>query len=150
VIVIDGVGIEVPGHPIADFFTPSLEQVFELSFHDPSPFRVDPSSLPPSAQAVLAGDRVALAVYAGAALYDPSLIHRLSEMQTPTLGVWGASDRFVDLEYGRAFAAAIPKAHFEIVAAAGHMPQIESPDRLLQAVWNAADADLLSSTRTRL
>jgi hypothetical protein len=38
VIVIDAVGIAVPGHPIADFFSLSMDQVFELSIHNPHPF----------------------------------------------------------------------------------------------------------------
>jgi pimeloyl-ACP methyl ester carboxylesterase len=145
VIVIDGVGIEVPGHPIADFFSLSMEQVFELSFHNPGPFRVDPSSLPPAAQAVMAGNRTALATYAGTAMSDPSLLQRLSAMETPTLVLWGESDRIVDSEYGRAFAAAMPMAQFELLAATGHMPQIETPDTLLRAIWNRADTDFSSS-----
>src|SRR5262249_51851362 len=65
VVVLDGVGIQVPGHPIADFFSLSMDQILELSFHDASPFRVDLSNLPPAAQAGLAADRATLAVYAG-------------------------------------------------------------------------------------
>jgi len=146
-IVIDAVGIEVPGHPIADFFSLSMDQVFDLSFHNPEPFRVDPSNLSPAARAVVAGNRAALATYAGAAMYDPSLIRRLSEMQTPTLVLWGESDRIVDSEYGRAFAAAIPKAQFEVLTATGHMPQIETPDRLLGAIWSRAGAAFSGSRR---
>jgi len=124
-----------------------MDQVFDLSFHNPEPFRVDPSNLSPAARAVVAGNRAALATYAGAAMYDPSLIHRLSEMQTPTLVLWGESDRIVDSEYGRAFAAAIPKAQFEVLAATGHMPQIETPGRLLGAIWSRAGAGFSGSRR---
>lgn len=46
-ILVDAVGIEVAGHPIADFFSLTMDQVFTLSFHDPEPFRIDP---PPSRQ----------------------------------------------------------------------------------------------------
>jgi len=34
-VLVDAVGIEVPGHPIADFFSLTLKQVAELSYHDP-------------------------------------------------------------------------------------------------------------------
>jgi pimeloyl-ACP methyl ester carboxylesterase len=145
VVVVDGVGIEVPGHPIADFFSLSLDRVFELSFHNPEPFRVDPSNLPPAARAIVAGNRAALATYAGAAMFDPSLTHRLSKMETPTLVLWGESDRIVDSEYGRAFAAAMPLAQFELLSATGHMPQIETPDTLLRAIWSRAGTDISSS-----
>jgi pimeloyl-ACP methyl ester carboxylesterase len=139
VILIDAVGIEVDGHPIADFFSLSLDQVFQLSFHHPETFRVDPSRLPPAAQAVMAGNRSALATYAGTSMSDPSLLQRLSAMQTPTLVLWGESDRIADAAYGRVFAAAIPTARFELLAATGHMPQVETPDRVLQAIWDRSD-----------
>jgi pimeloyl-ACP methyl ester carboxylesterase len=141
VILVDAVGVQVPGHPIADFFSLSMDQVFQLGFHNPGPFRVDPSSLAPAAQAVMAGNRAALATYAGAAMYDPSLMQRLSEMETPTLVLWGESDRIVDSEYGRAFAAAIPMAQFELLPATGHMPQIETPDSVLGAISDRANTD---------
>jgi pimeloyl-ACP methyl ester carboxylesterase len=141
VILIDAVGIEVAGHPIADFFSLSMDQVFQLSFHTPGPFRIDPISLPPAAQAIMAGNRAALATYAGTAMSDPSLLQRLSEMHTPTRVLWGESDRIVDSAYGRAFAAAIPMAQFELLPATGHLPQIETPDSVLRAIWDRANID---------
>jgi pimeloyl-ACP methyl ester carboxylesterase len=138
VILIDAVGIEVPGHPIADFFSLSMDQVFELSFHDPTAFRMDPASLPPAAQMIMAGDRSALAAYAGTSMCDPGLIERLSAMEAPTLVLWGDSDRIVDPEYGRAYAAAIPTARFQLLGATGHLPQLETPGQLLQVIWNYA------------
>ena len=84
-ILIDAVGIEVPGHPIADFFSLTMDQVFALSFHDPEPFRIDPATLPPAAQAIAAGNRAALATYAGAAMSDPTLAGRLAHLRLPTL-----------------------------------------------------------------
>ncbi len=46
IVLIDAVGIEVPGHPVADFFSLTMDQVFTLSFHNPDPFRIDPSDPP--------------------------------------------------------------------------------------------------------
>ena len=37
-VPIDAVGIEIPGHRIADFFSFSLDQVFELGFHGATAF----------------------------------------------------------------------------------------------------------------
>ena len=84
-VLVDAVGIEVPGHPIADFFSLTMDQVFALSFHDPEPFRIDPATLPPAAQAIAAGNRAALATYAGAAMSDPTLAGRLAHLRLPTL-----------------------------------------------------------------
>jgi pimeloyl-ACP methyl ester carboxylesterase len=134
VILIDAVGIEVPGHPVADFFSLTLDQVFQLSFHNPNPFRIDPTSLPPAAQRAAAGNRDALAVYAGTSMSDPGLAERLATARTPTLVLWGDSDQIVDAHYGRAYAAAIPTARFHLLTDTGHMPQVETPDQVLQAI----------------
>jgi pimeloyl-ACP methyl ester carboxylesterase len=135
IILVDGVGIGVPGHPIADFFSLTMDQVTQLSYHDPDRFRIDPATLPPAAQAGMAGNRATLAVYAGTAMSDPTLAGRLSVVETPTRVLWGDSDQIVDPDYGRAFAAAIPSARFQLLTDTGHMPQLETPDQLLQAIW---------------
>jgi pimeloyl-ACP methyl ester carboxylesterase len=137
-ILVDAVGIEVPGHPIADFFSLTMDEVFTLSFHNPGPFRVDPAALPPAAQAVAAGNRAALAVYAGTAMSDPTLAGRLGHLDLPTLVLWGDSDQIVDPGYGRGYAAAIPVARFQLLKDTGHMPQLETPDQLMNAIWDRA------------
>ena len=139
IVLIDAVGIEVPGHPVADFFALTMDQVFELSFHDPEPFRFDPATLPPAAQAVAAGNRAALAAYAGTAMTDPALAARLGSLEVPTLVLWGDSDRIVDTEYGRAYAAAIPSARFQLLTDTGHSPQLESPDQVLHAIRDSIE-----------
>ena len=147
IVLIDAVGIEVPGHPVADFFSLTMDQVFTLSFHNPAPFRIDPSTLPPAAQAVAAGNRAAIATYAGASMSDPALAGRLGTLEIPTLVLWGDSDGIVDLDYGRAYAAAIPMARFQVLPATGHSPQLETPDQVIDAIWNSADTDFSAFTR---
>lgn len=141
VILVDAVGIEVPEHPIADFFSLTMDEMFSLSFHNPDPFRVDPQTLPPAAQAAAAGNRDALAIYAGTAMSDPTLRDRLGEMDTATLVLWGDSDQIVDTDYGRAYAAAMPVARFQLLTDTGHMPQVETPQQLLDAIWNCGETD---------
>ncbi len=145
IVLVDAVGIEVSGHPVADFFSLTMDQVFDLSFHNPELFRIDPTTLPPAAQAVGAGNRAALATYAGTSMTDPTLVERLSNMETPTLVAWGDSDQIVDPDYGRAYAAAIPMARFQLLTDTGHMPQMETPDRLLEAIWHAVENDFSRS-----
>jgi hypothetical protein len=70
---------------------------------------------------------------------DPSLAGRLSATKKPTLVLWGDSDQIVDPDYGRAYAAAIPAARFHLLKDTGHMPQIETPDQLLHAIWDCVD-----------
>jgi pimeloyl-ACP methyl ester carboxylesterase len=137
-ILIGAVGIEVPGHPVADFFSLTMDQVVELSFHDPDSFRFDPTTLPPAARAIVAGNRKALEVYAGASMSDPTLAARLSKVNLPTLVLSGDSDQIVHAQYGRAYAEAIPNAEFQLLNGTGHMPQIETPEQLLTTVSNFA------------
>jgi len=141
IVLIDAVGIEVPGHPVADFFSLTMDQVFQLSFHDPAPFRIDPSTLPPAAQAVAAGNRAAIAAYAGASMTDPALAKRLGTLEIPTLVLWGESDGIVDLNYGRAYAKAIPMARFQVLTDTGHSPQLETPGQVVHAIWDSAETD---------
>jgi pimeloyl-ACP methyl ester carboxylesterase len=141
IVLIDAVGIEVPGHPVADFFSLTMDQVFQLSFHNPGPFRIDPATLPPAAQAIAAGNRAAISVYAGTAMADPTLVDRLGSLEIPTLVLWGSSDRIVDADYGRAYAAAIPMARFQLLPDTGHSPQLETPDQVIHAIWDSADTD---------
>jgi pimeloyl-ACP methyl ester carboxylesterase len=137
IVLIDAVGIDVPGHPVADFFSLTMDQVFALSFHNPEPFRFDPASLPPAAQAIAAGNRAALAVYAGSSMSDPALAARLATLEIPTLVLWGEDDGIVDTDYGRAYAAAIPNAQFQLLPTTGHSPQLETPDQVDHAIWDS-------------
>jgi hypothetical protein len=70
-VLIDAAGIEAPGHPVAGFFSLTLDQVLPLSFHNPDPFRTDPAALPPAAQAITAGNQAAISGYAGSGQVAP-------------------------------------------------------------------------------
>ncbi len=135
-VLVDAVGIEVPGHPVADFFSLTPAEVAQRSYYDPAAFGVDPAALPPEARAAMAGNRATLAVYGGAGMGDPTLAPRLGAVAKPVLVAWGEADRIGDPDFGRAFAAAIPGAEFRLLEQAGHMPQIETPDALIEAVWS--------------
>jgi pimeloyl-ACP methyl ester carboxylesterase len=105
------------------------------------PFRIDPATLPPAAQAIAAGNRAAIGVYAGPAMTDPTLAGRLGTLEVPTLVLWGDSDGIVDIEYGRAYAEAIPMARFQVLSQTGHSPQQETPGQVIHAIWDSADTD---------
>jgi pimeloyl-ACP methyl ester carboxylesterase len=139
VILVDAVGIEVADHPMVDFFALTMDEVAQLSYHQPARFRIDVTALPPAAQAMMAGNRAALAVYGGS-MTDATLAGRLAGISVPTLVLWGESDQIVDPEYGRAFATAIPGARYQLLAATGHVPQLETPDELRDAIWDFARA----------
>ena len=60
-------------------------------------------------------------------LFNPQLKHWLGRIKTPTLVLWGASDRIVSPDYGRAYSAQIPSAQFAALPEAGHHPELEQP-----------------------
>ncbi|MFD9189119.1 alpha/beta fold hydrolase [Streptomyces phaeochromogenes] len=141
VTLVNAVGIQVSGHPIADTFSLTPVELSRLSFHDPSKFRFDPSALTEAQRAVMAANRATLQVYSGPhAMVDPTLTDRLAKVTHPTLVAWGASDQVVDADYGRAYAQAIPDAEFRLLEGTGHMPQSETPEQLLPVLWDFADA----------
>ena len=144
-VLVDGVGIQVEGHPAADASTLTPNELLALSFHNPAAFRVNPATTSPEQARARAGNIKTLYVYdQGLNMADPKLRRRLERVRIPALVLWGESDRVVDPDYGRAYAQALPNARFELIAEAGHLPQLEQPERVLKLVWDFAE-----STRAR-
>ena len=130
-ILVDAVGVASAEHPVADFFSLTLDQVVDRSYADPDAHRIDLSALTDEQKAVAAGNRAALQAYGGTSMADPGLAARLAGIAAPTLVVWGEADQIATPAYGEQFAAAIPGATFCLVPGAGHLPQIETPEALL-------------------
>ncbi|MEO7732664.1 MAG: alpha/beta hydrolase [Kofleriaceae bacterium] len=127
-VIINGVGVNIPGHPITNIshFTP--QEIAKVAFHDPAKFGAGAPPPTPERIAMMRANQATLAVFAGDPYcVDPTLLRRVKAIHIPTLVLWGASDHVASKEYGRAYAAAIPKARFELVAAAGHLPWLEQP-----------------------
>jgi pimeloyl-ACP methyl ester carboxylesterase len=130
-VLIDAAGLDSAEHPPADYFSLTLDQVFDLSYANPDAYRIDPSKLTDAQRAVAAGNRAALEVYGGRSMADPGLAARLAGIAIPTLVVWGEADRMFTPAYGKEYAAAIPGATFAVLPNAGHLPQIETPEALM-------------------
>lgn len=127
-VLIDAVGIEVPGEPIRDFFALNAKEVAEYSYHDAQRFYQDPTQIPPAQLAVRQANMATMRVVAGDPyMHDPQLLGQLGNVKITVLALWGDSDRIVTPAYGQAFATAFPNSRFEIVKEAGHLPQIEQP-----------------------
>ena len=141
IVLVDAVGIQVEGHEIADVFPLTPAELSALSYHNPAAFRIDPATLSPDQVAAMAANFQALAVYGReSGMHDPKLRRRLGRVTIPALVVWGESDGVVDTDYGRAYAQSLPNARFKLIPEAGHVPQIEQPERLLTLVWEFADS----------
>jgi pimeloyl-ACP methyl ester carboxylesterase len=117
-----------------------MDEQARLSYHDPAAFRIDPAAMTEEQRAGIAANRAALRIYGGPRMADPALRARLARIAVPALVVWGEADRIADPGYGRAYAAAIPGARFELLPGTGHLPQLETPEQLIRAVWDFAEA----------
>ena len=128
IVIIDGAGIEVAEHPITNISAFTPPQLAQVAYHDPSKFGAGMPPMTPDLLAMMRANQETLAAIAGEPyMFDRTLRARLGEMRTPALVLWGESDRVMTAGYGRAYAAAIPGAAFELVAEAGHLPQLEQP-----------------------
>lgn len=130
-VIVDGIGIEVEGHPMTSVAGLAPGDLQKLSFHDPRK-----APVPPVAGGTGPGpDIKALLSYTGPGMSDPTLLDRLRNVgHFPVHVVWGESDGIVSAEYGKAYAAAIPMSQFTLLPRAGHLPQVEAPEELLGAL----------------
>ncbi|MGE3915694.1 MAG: alpha/beta fold hydrolase [Hyphomicrobiaceae bacterium] len=67
-------------------------------------------------------------------MHNPTLRTWLHRVRMPTLVVWGEKDGVARLDYAQALSAALPDARLEVVAEAGHYPQIEQAQKVAAVV----------------
>ena len=137
-ILVDPLGIKVSDREtpdILDVFNTSPAEVQRRSWHDPSRWAPDFDALSDEELVVRARNWDALCLYAWHPyMHNPRLRHWLHRIRVPTLLLWGASDGIVTPDYGRAYSALIPGSRFETIAAAGHHPEVEQPERFVERV----------------
>jgi pimeloyl-ACP methyl ester carboxylesterase len=141
--LVDALGIKVGGvqdRDIADIFVVDADELVRLSWHDaqlgaqkmPLPGR---GGLDEQQLTTLLRNRQSTALFGWKPfLHNPKLRRRLARIDVPTLVVWGESDGWVSVDYGRAFAQAIPGAQFELIEQAGHFPYLERPDAFVETL----------------
>jgi len=136
-VLVDPVGIKL-GRPtdrdILDVFNVNPAELRRCSWHDPAK-APDYDAMSDEELVIHARNWEALCLYAWQPfLYNPQLKRWLGQIRVPTLVLWGAGDRVVTPDYGRAYSRLIPGAHFEIIEAAGHHPELEQPERFVGRV----------------
>ena len=137
-ILVDPFGLKLSDREtpdILDVFTTHPDEVVRRSWHDPARFTPDFNAWEDAALVRYARGRDALCLYGFQPyMYNPQLKRWLARIAVPTLVLWGASDRVVMPEYGRAYADLIPGARFELIADAGHHPEIEQPEAFVERI----------------
>lgn len=135
--LIDPVGIKVDGWIYPFLFGMDLPEIVATVFHNP----MAALALAPPDQSV---DTLALQYRQGTAiarvswnpyLYDPLLRRRLGRIAAPVLLCWGAHDRLAPLDpCGQAWAKDVPGARLRVFGDSGHVPHLEEPEAVADAV----------------
>jgi pimeloyl-ACP methyl ester carboxylesterase len=137
-VLADAFGIKVGDREtrdIPDIFAMVDSQYAELAYADPAAGKVDYTTKPEPELKIVARNRESTARYAWSPyMHDPKLKGRLHRIRIPTLVLWGDKDRLSAPDYGRAYAAAIPGARFELIERCGHFPHLEQPDAFARQV----------------
>src|SRR3989449_3551722 len=137
IVLIVPVGIRVEGWIYPFLFGMDVPEIVATVFHNP----MAALALAPPDQSV---ETLALQYRQGTALarvawnphlYDPLLRRRLGRIATPTLLCWGAHDRLAPLAPGGdPWAKEIPRARVRVFADSGHVPHLEEPDLVAEAI----------------
>jgi pimeloyl-ACP methyl ester carboxylesterase len=106
------------------------------TFHDPAlitPDQVDSVA----ATALTPEGRKAQAAIAKNVLGRYPVDDLLARLKAPVLLIWGEEDRLLELEWGKKYFSLLPPqsaAGLYTVPAAGHLPQVEAPDRTAELI----------------
>src|SRR5436309_2397017 len=136
-VLIDPVGIRVDGWIYPFLFGMDIPEIVTTIFQNPKAAL----ALAPPDQSV---DTLALQYRQGTALarvswnpylYNPLLRRRLGRIGAPTLLCWGAHDRLAPLApCGETWAREILGARLRVFAESGHVPHLEEPDAVAEAI----------------
>ena len=131
-VLVGAMGVKPPDGDIVDQMLMDFPEYTKAGFAKPETFHALYGE-EPSKEQVLVWDfarevvaRIAWKPY----MFSLSLPHILTNLETPTLVVWGDSDAIVPRSAGQRIAALVPSAKFEIVKDAGHFVELEQPAAL--------------------
>ena len=134
-VLVGAMGVKPPEGDILDQAIVSYIDYAKAGFHDPAAFTRIYGEV--STDQLVAWDlcremsfRIAWKPY----MYSQTLPHLLGGVRAPALVVWGDDDKIVPRSAGELYAAALPKARFEIVRPSGHCVDMEQPEALARLV----------------
>ena len=146
-ILIDSVGVKFGGREerdIADIYALPHDELRRRTFFDPGRASPDYDRLSDEEATAIARDRQATALYGWRPyMHNPGLRQWLHRVRVPSLVIWGEGDGIVTPDYGQKLSQSLPNARFEVIAGAGHYPQIERPDEVAEAIDRFVRAEVL-------
>lgn len=150
-VLADAVGVKFGSRDtrdIADLFALTPAEIPPLLYHDAAHFAPDYTKMTVPALTRIARNRESFTLYGWSpTLYDPKLRQRLHRIDLPTLVLWGANDRVVNLDYGRALAGSLPSATLDVIPSCGHFSHVEQPDAFTERVERFAAAGAAAKDR---
>jgi pimeloyl-ACP methyl ester carboxylesterase len=135
-VLVNPIGLRIPGEPIRDLFAMGQEEKLEALFHDQHLARALFSGEPTIDQ-IMEGYRnsTAFAHYAWDPFCcNPKLLRRLSRIAARTLVLLGEEDRLVPRAHGERYASDIPDATLKAIPAAGHALLFEEMEAGIAAI----------------
>ncbi len=138
-VLIDSVGLWRDDQPVKNWMIMPEDRLREALFADPAH---GSAFFAQSADAEDRADRIwALACTAKFTwpVPDKGLKRRIHRIKAPTLVVWGAEDGITPRVYAEEFARRIAGATSVCIDRAGHLPHLEEPDAVLQAMSDFSD-----------
>jgi pimeloyl-ACP methyl ester carboxylesterase len=130
-VLIDAMGLNIPGDFIPDIFAANPAETRSLLFKNPqSEVANGFLSDAPSAEmldSMLTARQAAARIAWNPYLHDPRLQERLYRVKASSLILWGEDDRLLPVEHGRMYEKNISDARLAIVKECGHLPPLEKP-----------------------
>lgn len=140
VILLDPIGLWRDDAPVANWIAAPPAELPGLLFADPTGPAAQAMLAMPTDPDALATAQAQLVWNLGATgklvwpIPDKGLSKRLHRLTAPTLIVWGEQDALISAAYADEFARRIAESRIEIIAKAGHIPQVEQTETTYAAV----------------
>ena len=139
-VLVAPIGLWRDDAPVADIFTMGPQETMQLAFHDPeSPVAQQLAMMPedPQQRAEMTVERMQSLAAAGKFMWpipDKGLKKRIHRIKTPTLIIWGESDKLVPPVYAQEFHSRIPGSRLLMLPQAGHLAPLEKLSDFVTAV----------------
>ena len=139
-VLTNPVGLWRDDDPVLDFFVLPPEQLMPYIVHDPESEAIREAFPLPQSQDDLIEmmyQRVQSFASAGKFLWpipDRGLSRRIHRIKSPTLIIWGESDRLVPPSYAEDFRSSIADSRVVIMKECAHMPMFEKRDEFVSLV----------------
>ncbi|MGE0679497.1 MAG: alpha/beta fold hydrolase [Candidatus Binatia bacterium] len=140
-VLVAPAGLWIPEHPIPDIFSFLPHEFAQYLFHDRAQGEAlltggldlkNPGALKDFY--IANSKRMSMAGKILFPIPNRRLSKRLYRLTTPTLLIWGKSDKLIPPVYADYWKKAIPQAQLAMIDNAGHMPPYEQPESFVAAV----------------